>query len=126
MRMIDSRMIATGVLLVLTLASGLWLSLSGKPYSTAIFTIHKLIALGAVIVTGITINGVRAGAPMPVPAVIALIAAALLIVSLAASGALLSTSTPENGMMLLVHRFAPPLAVISISAALYLLISARS
>ena len=42
-----------GIVLLLTLASGIWLSNSGKPLNTAIFTLHKLIALGVVILTAI-------------------------------------------------------------------------
>lgn len=39
----------------LTIGSGIWLSNSGKPYNTVIFTIHKLIALTAVVFTVILI-----------------------------------------------------------------------
>ena len=48
------------VLLLITLASGFWLSRSGKPYSTGIMTLHKLLALAASIFAGISVfNGFK-------------------------------------------------------------------
>lgn len=126
MRMVDSRILATGVLLALTLTSGLWLSLSGKPYSTAIFTIHKLIALGAVIVTGITINHLRMGTALPMPAFLAMLFSAVFLLSLFISGALLSIGKPDHVAILVVHRAAPLLAAAAITVALHLLVSTRS
>lgn len=120
MRMVDSRIAATAVLIVLTLASGLWLSLSGKPYSTGIFTIHKLIALGAAIITGITLHHLRAGAAMPMPAVLVMLLAAALFLSLFTSGALLSIGRPDHPAILVVHRVAPLLAAATVTVALYL------
>lgn len=126
MRMIDSRILATGVLCLFTLASGVWLTLSGRPYSTAIFNIHKLIALGAVIVTVITLNHLRMGAGIGMPAIGAMILAGLLIVSLFVSGALLSIGKPDHVVILVVHRAAPLLAVFATAMAVYLLAAARS
>jgi hypothetical protein len=40
-----------GIIFLLTLVFGIWLSNSGKPYNGILFNIHKLIALGAVIAT---------------------------------------------------------------------------
>jgi hypothetical protein len=48
-----SRFIIPGSVFLLTLVSGVWLSCSGKPLNTGIFTVHKLIALGAVVATAI-------------------------------------------------------------------------
>src|SRR5271157_2139763 len=52
---VASKFITPGILFLLTLAFGLWLSHSGKPLNTVFFTAHKLIALAAVIFTGIVI-----------------------------------------------------------------------
>ena len=49
----QARVVGTGVLLVLVLLSGLWVSRVGKPYSTFPFTIHKLAGLAAGILLGI-------------------------------------------------------------------------
>ena len=42
-----TKLIIAGLLFVFTLLSGVWVSHSGKPINTVIFTIHKLIALAA-------------------------------------------------------------------------------
>lgn len=42
-----------GIVFLLTLASGFWLSRGGKPLNGVIFNIHKLIALGAVVATAV-------------------------------------------------------------------------
>lgn len=126
MRMVDLRMVATAALLVLTLASGLWLSLSGRPYNTGIFTVHKLIALGAVIVTGITLNHLRLGVAVPMSAFIAMIFAAVLFLLLFVSGALLSIGKPDLVAILMVHRVVPLLAAAIVTMAIYLLAAART
>ena len=46
-----AKLLTPGMIFLLTLASGLWLSRAGKPLKTGIFTVHKLIALAAVVVT---------------------------------------------------------------------------
>ena len=50
-----SNFITPGIAFLLTLAFGLWLSLAGKPYNGLLFNTHKLIALGAVVVTSMQI-----------------------------------------------------------------------
>lgn len=43
----QSGVVGTGLLFLFIFLSGFWLSHSGKPYNTLIFTIHKLIGLAA-------------------------------------------------------------------------------
>jgi hypothetical protein len=126
MRLIDSRILATGLLLLLTLASGLWLGLSGKPYSTAIFTIHKLIALGAVIAAGVTFNHLRMSNSVSMLAASAMITAGALFLALFVSGALLSIGKPDHAAILVIHRAAPLLAVLAATTAVYLMTTAQS
>ena len=55
-----ARFVTPVIVFLLTLASGLWLSRSGKPLKTGIFTLHKLIALAAVVVTALqTYNALK-------------------------------------------------------------------
>ena len=44
---------APGGLFILTLVFGFWVSRLGKPYNGVLFNVHKLIALGALVVTAI-------------------------------------------------------------------------
>jgi len=121
MNMSISRIVVTGLLFLFTLVSGVWLSHSGKPYNSAIFTIHKLIALGAVISTAVTVYHLRTGVDIQTFAVGAIVVAGVLLLSLFVSGALLSIGKPEHVAILTIHRVAPLLAVIATALTLYLL-----
>lgn len=114
-----SRIVLIGVLFLLTFAFGLWLSHAGKPYSSLLFNIHKLIALGAVIVTAITVYQARANVTIGSFTFTAVVATGLLFVALFVSGALLSIGQPDSAAILIVHRVAPWLVVITAALTMY-------
>lgn len=114
-----SRFILPGILFVLTLAFGFWLSHIGKPYNGLLFNIHKLIALGSVILAGIQIFKTPHS---PGGLLIALlIIAALCVMALFVSGALMSAGKLDYALMLTVHRVAPVILTLCCAAVLYLL-----
>jgi len=117
--------VTPGIVFLLTLASGFWLSRSGKPLKTGIFTLHKLIALVAVVVTALQIyNALKILDVAPI--MIALIVViGLCVVALFATGALMSADRPGYRSLLTIHNLAPLLAVIAGVAVIYLL-SGRS
>ena len=116
-----SGFIIPGIVFLLTLASGLWLSRSGKPLKTGIFTVHKLIALGAVIVTAIRIfNALKVVAAQPI-LIVLLIVIGLCAVALFVTGALMSANKRAYPTLLTIHKVAPPLAIIAGVAAIFLL-----
>jgi hypothetical protein len=121
-----SRIAVIGALFLLTLAFGVWLSHTGKPYSSLLFNIHKLIALGAVIVTGITVYQARATVTIGSFTFVASVATGLLFVTLFVSGALLSIGKPDSAAILIVHRVAPWLAVITAALTLYSLAGSQA
>ena len=126
MSTLASRLVFTGSLFLFMLLSGVWLSNSGKPYSTLIFTIHKLIALAAIIATAVIINYLHKTADLRLSVEFsAIIVTGLLFLSLLISGALLSIGRPATSMILTIHRVAPLLAVVSTAATIYLLASGR-
>lgn len=116
MKAIESRLLITGVLLALTLGSGIWLSRAGRPYNTGIFTLHKLIALAAVVLAVLTVRQVSAGAGLPAPAGAVLILTALLAVVLFATGAMLSIGKPDLAAIRAIHRLTPILITLSAAA----------
>jgi hypothetical protein len=121
-----SRLVLPGSLFLLTLASGFWLSNSGKPYSTLIFTIHKLIALAAIIATAVTIHHLHKTAELRlVVEVSAIVITALLFLCLLISGGLLSIVKQVPTAIRTIHHVAPYLAVISAAATFYLLVSGK-
>jgi hypothetical protein len=116
-----SRFIVAGIAFLLTLASGVWLSRSGKPLKGAIINVHKLIALGAVIATAIqTYNALKSG-EVQVVLIALLIVVGLCVVALFATGAWLSMNKPAYGILLTIHNITPFLAIIAMALTVYLL-----
>jgi hypothetical protein len=121
-----SRLGLPGSLALLTLASGFWLSNTGKPYSTLIFTIHKLIALAAIIATSVTISHLHKTAELGLAVEIgAIVITALMFLCLLVSGALMSIVKEAPVVIRTIHHVAPYLAVISTAATFYLLASGK-
>jgi len=116
-----ARFVTPVIVYLLTLASGLWLSRAGKPLKTGIFTVHKLIALAAVVVTALqTYKALTI--PEVEPIIIALIVViGLCVVALFATGALMSADRPGYRSLLTIHNLALLLVVIAGVAVIYLL-----
>jgi hypothetical protein len=93
-----------GILFALTLVFGFWLSHAGKPYSGLLFNIHKLIALGCVVILGIQFSKTLHALDWQLVVLLAVLA--LCVVALFASGALMSAEKLDYGLMLTVHRIA--------------------
>jgi hypothetical protein len=118
---IFTKFITSGILLLLTLAFGFWLSSSGKPYNGLLFNIHKLIALGLVILSSIQIYRVLRVDEIQPLLILIIVLAVLCAAALFVSGALLSSGTPFESPMLTIHRIAPVLLTISLAVLIYLL-----
>ena len=124
MSTLASRLVLPGSLYLLLMASGFWLSSSGKPYSTLIFTIHKLIALAAIIATAVTINHLHKTAGLGLAVELtAVVITGLLFLSLLVTGGLLSIYKQAPAVIETIHHAVPYLAVISSAATFYLLAS---
>lgn len=118
---VASKFIIPGIVFLLTLGSGVWLSHAGKPLNPIIFNIHKLIALGAVVATALQIySALKSTEPQAL--LIALISLiGVCVVALFATGALMSMNKPAHNMLLTVHNIAPFVAVIAMALTVYLL-----
>ena len=117
------RIVGVGVSFVVILVSGIWLGRSGKPYSTALFTVHKLVGLALGVLLGMIVYGAQQAAPL-VPLEIAAIAATILLfIVTVAAGGLLSIDRPAPAVARVLHRVVPGLAVLSTAGTLYLLLS---
>ena len=116
-----AKFVIPGVLFILTLVFGFWLSRSGKPYHSLIFNIHKLIALAAVVVTAIrAFKALKIGVTQPI-LIELLIVIGLCAVALFVTGALMSAHKATGRATLTIHEIAPLLAVLAALGALYLL-----
>jgi hypothetical protein len=115
-----SKFLVPGILLLLTLAFGVWLSLSGKPYNAILFNIHKLAALAVVVVMAIQFYRLLKGTPIQVPPIVLLILVGLSLLLLFFSGAMMSARKLDYAMMLSIHRKAIILLVIEVAGSIYL------
>ena len=113
--------LAPAAAFILTLAFGVWLSRLGKPYNTLIFTIHKLSALAAVILTALPIIGALGRQGFQISPILLTVATLVCVVALFATGALMSTRELGFRVMLTIHRIAPAAAVVAAALAIYLL-----
>jgi len=118
---IASNFIPSGIVFLLTLVFGVWLSLAGKPYNEILFSIHKLIALGGVILAAWQIAQMLKGGGYPAALPVLLAAAALCVIALFASGALMSAGKLDYTVMLTVHRIALIAVVLAMAMIIYLL-----
>ena len=117
------RFVGADVFFLLILFSGYWLSRSGKPYNTIVFTIHKLVALAAIVLLGIAIRRVHQVGALSTIEWIAAIATGLFFVGTMASGGVLSVPSdkPVPAIVHKLHQVTPYLDVCSTVATLYLL-----
>lgn len=113
--------ITAGIVLLFTLVFGFWLSKSGKPYNGNLFNLHKLSALGAVVLAGYQAANVLRGMESGLAVVLLLVAAGLCILALFASGAMMSVGKLNYTMMLNAHRIASVLGVPAMAVLIYLL-----
>ena len=107
---------------------------SGKTTNTFIFTVHKLIALGTVILFGIGVYNLHKAGDIQTLHVAVFAATGLFFLALIVSGGLLSVvdgtdvSVSESAVQAAkrIHQIVPLLALVATTASLYLLISNKS
>ena len=118
---ITSRFVTPGIVFLLTLVFGFWLSRSGKPYNGILFNIHKLIALGTVILTSVQVyKSFKILEPQSL-LIISLISAVICVLVLFASGAFLSIGNVNYETAKLTHNIALVGAVLAMGSSIYLL-----
>ena len=110
-----------GILTIGMMLFGILLGINGKPYSNAIFTIHKLFALAFVVLTIIKLNPYLKQNPINGLILVLLIIAVLSIIGLFASGAAMSIIEGSKPILLWLHRLLPLTALGSLIWVLELL-----
>lgn len=114
-----NKFITPGIVFILTVAFGFWLSNAGKPYNGILFNIHKLIALAGVILTVVQFAKLpQRTAPISLVALL-LFLAVLCVIALFVSGALMSAGKLDYALMLTIHRISPLVLVIALGLVVY-------
>ena len=113
---------SAGVLLLI-IVSGVWLYRIGKPYNGLLFNIHKLVALGAVILTVVRLYQSDPFSKYPVSVVLLIGLAVLSVISLFASGAVMSIQPEAKPVFQWLHGVSMLFVTGSFLAGLYLMYS---
>jgi len=128
METITSKLIAAGILFLLTLITGVIVSRSGRPLSVGLVTVHKLIAVGAVVFIGMAVNQLyKTGDGKLLIELSATVISGILFLALIGTGALLTREEMQlPGIVLKIHQVAPLLALASSTITIYLLVRGSS
>ena len=125
---ITSKLVAAGILFLFTLISGMIVSSSGRPFSIGLVTVHKLIAVGTIVLIGMAVNQLyktvdgKAFIEMSV-----LVISGILFLALIATGALLTREEMQLPEIILnIHKVVPLLALVSSTITVYLLARGQS
>lgn len=116
------KLIITGVTFFIIFAAGFLLRNSGKPYNTALFTLHKLLSIGLVIFLAVTIAKIHRVTPLTTNQLIALIVAALFFLATVATGGMLSVDKVFPPIVSVLHKALPFVTIVTTSVSLYLLL----
>ncbi len=125
MNVLQLRFVSAGLFFLLILPSGLWLSHSGKPYGTLLFTAHKLIGFGLFVFLGVNIYRVNQVTPLGAMELTACVIAGLFFLATIVTGGLVSIPKPMPAVVALLHKLLPYLTVLSTVVSLYLLLRQR-
>jgi hypothetical protein len=119
------RVAGIGLSFVLIFLSGLWLSHLGKPYSTAVFTIHKLVGLAAGVLLAVLVVQTHKAAPLGLVEIAAIVVTVLFFIGTVAAGGLLSIDLEVPTLARKLHKVIPVLTVLFTAGTLYLLLRGR-
>ena len=124
--LITSRVVYFVIAIVLTLISGTLLSFLGRPLNSLVFTIHKLSAVAAIILIGLSARNLIKIGDVHMLYLFVTALAGLLLLALVISGALLSFERPVPQLPLRIHQLLPVLALAASILSIYLFASNRS
>ncbi len=120
------KIIYCGLGFVLTLISGIALSHFGRPLNSAIFALHKLSAVGTIILLGMNIRTFYRMVDVQTLNLILIVFTGLLLLALVVSGSLLSFDKLAVPVTLRIHQIVPLLAVAFSALTVYLLVGNKS
>lgn len=123
MNTLQLRLVGAGAFYLFVFLSGLGLSRSGMPYGTAVLTIHKLIALAALVFVVVIAYRRHQAAPLSAVELTAVAIAVSLFVGTIVTGGLLSTGKVMPVAVLRLHQITPFLTVLATAVALYFLLA---
>lgn len=116
------RLVGAGISFLFILLSGFLLTRSGKPYGMLIFTIHKLVSVGMVVLLGITVRQAIQTMKLGTMAWLAVVVTGLFFLTTIVAGSLLSISDAMPVIVYKMHQMTPYLTTIATLITLYSLL----
>ena len=113
-------MIASGIVFLLTIGSGIWLSKLGKPYNSLIFNLHKFIALGFIIYNFVIVKNLFKSIDVNGIMWLLIIVSMVSALTLIATGGILSIKDEIKDSWILVHKIASVILLVSSATWFYL------
>ena len=104
--MVSSKLVFPAILFGLILVVGFWVAKTAKPYPLLPFTLHKLIALGFVVIVAIDMVKSLKNIPLGPLWIVVLALACLSVIALFATGGLMSGQKTDRLAWLWIHRSA--------------------
>lgn len=115
------QIVTSEVLYFLAIASGIWLSHTGKPLNPVVLMIHISLGLGTVVFTSLVVWSLLQIETITAAIMILSISLGALIVGLVASGIILSFDRGNNNQYLRTHNITTILGIIVSTITIYLL-----
>ena len=115
------QIVTAEMLYFLAIASGIWLSHTGKPLNPRILIIHIMIGLGTVLFTSLVVWNLLQIKTITTGILVLAISLAALVIGLIASGIFLSFDRGYNNRILRTHNITTILGIIVSSITIYLL-----
>lgn len=108
-----SNFLSPALIFLLTVAFGFWMRKKGKPYNGLLFNVHKLLALGNVIITAMVVSRMAENMHMPIAMIVLLVLAALSVIALFGTGALMSIEKLDYSLVRMIHRISIAVLVLA-------------
>jgi hypothetical protein len=107
---------------LLILLSGFGLTHSGKPYGVLVFTVHKLLSVGMVVLLSITIRQANQAMGLGTMGWFAVFVTGLFFLTTVVAGSLLSINDSMPTLVHRLHQITPYLTTLSTLLTLYSLL----
>lgn len=119
---ITIKLTGLGLLFLLIIISGIWLTKTGRPYQNIVFNVHKLISLLTVVLGAIMVYNLQKGLEISALATSLMILAGIMFIILIVTGGLLNLEKPFYDTLRIIHRILSPLSIILTIIVFYILL----
>jgi hypothetical protein len=122
MNAVTNKLVLSGILFLTTVVSGFALVRAGRPLNSAIFSVHKIIAVAMIVLVVLSVRQLKSSAEGPTyHDVSMMILTGIFFLALIISGSLLSFDLDLPAMVSRIHQVAPVLTLASAATTIFLL-----